>query len=292
MKKTEEKPVKITKALIDSVLRSKRWMLRRSNDGVACSSDANGFQWRPIGVWTVAPDWNRAPNCGGGLHGNGPSTNPSECHWTSGKRLEFCETGSEKVFVDGPGGKIKCKKARILLVNELPKGIKFVGSLDLIGTQITELPEGLHVGGYLYLIGTQIKALPEGLHVGGSLYLSGTQITELPEGLHVGGSLYLSGTQITELPEGLHVGGYLYLSGTQIKALPEGLSVGGYLYLIGTQIKALPEGLHVGGYLDLSGTQITELPEGLHVGGDLHIQDCKNLKGMPKNYTVEGKIYK
>ena len=183
-----EKPVKITKALIDSVLRSKQWILRRSDNGVS----HHGFKWASIGCWTVAPDWNKKNECGGGLHGNGPSTAPDECNWSSGTLLEFCEIGAEHVSIGGPHGKIKTKRARILLINELPEGLKkFVGSLDLQGcTGITSLPAGLkEVNGSLDLQGTGITQLPEGLHVGGYLDLHGTKIKEIPKDLKVDGEV-------------------------------------------------------------------------------------------------------
>ena len=169
MKKEKvEKPVKITKALIASVLRSKRWMLRRSKDGVS----HGGFEWSPIGCWTTAPDWKPTNECGNGLHGNGPNTSPGECYWNTNKgtRLEFCEIGSERVSINGRNGKMKVKRARVLLVNELPEGFKKIaGSLDLRGTGITSLGN-LKSAGYLDLQGTGITELPKSLKVKEKIY--------------------------------------------------------------------------------------------------------------------------
>ena len=170
MKKEKvEKPVKITKALIASVLRSKRWMLRRSKDGVS----HGGFEWSPIGCWTTAPDWKPTNECGNGLHGNGPNTSPGECYWNTNKgtRLEFCEIGYERVSINGRNGKMKVKRARVLLVNELPEGFKKIaGSLDLSGTGITSLGNLESVAGSLDLHGTGITELPKSLKVKDKIY--------------------------------------------------------------------------------------------------------------------------
>ena len=42
------------------------YMLRTMDDDL-CGYE--GFQWRNDGEWTIAPDWDPAPVCGGGLHG-------------------------------------------------------------------------------------------------------------------------------------------------------------------------------------------------------------------------------
>ena len=187
--------------LVKQALETGKWMLRRSNDGTSYG----GFQWKPVGEWTEAPDWDPMPCCGGGLHGSAPE---AWGYFTDYPSLDFCITDGERVSVGDD--KIKVPRAMILLRNALPEGLMVRGSLDLRGTQVTTLPEELTVGGSLNLSGTQITALPEGLTVGGSLDLSGTQITALPEGLTVGGSLYLSGTQITALPEGAVVEGKIF----------------------------------------------------------------------------------
>jgi len=191
-------------AMVKEAVRTGDWMLRRSDNGKSVSTQANGFQWAPIGEWTEAPDWDPLPRRGGGLHGCGPQ---SSGYYTNGRDIDFCAV-EEVVDIDGE--KIKCRRAVVLLRNTLPEGLSVGGSLYLRGTQISALPEGLSVGGYLNLYGTQISALPEGLSVGGSLDLYGTQISALPEGLSVGGYLYLRGTQISALPEGLSVGGSIY----------------------------------------------------------------------------------
>ena len=164
-------------ALIEKAINSGSWMIRRTNsDGTSY----NGFRWNPIGEWTEAPDWNQKPCCGGGLHGNGPN---STGFWGDGARIDFCIIED---IVDIDGEKIKCRRAMILMSNQLPDGLSVGGDLCLEGTQITQLPDGLSVGGSLDLRGTQITQLPDGLSVGGYLYLRGTQLTQLPDGLSVG----------------------------------------------------------------------------------------------------------
>ena len=49
---------------------------------------------------------------------------------------------------------------RMDLLNHFLMNKKFVGNLDLRGSQITKLPEGLKVGGSLDLHGTQITTVP------------------------------------------------------------------------------------------------------------------------------------
>ncbi len=268
--------MKITKVYINKVVKKGNWIIRRSDNG----KSHGGFVWQPLGEWTEAPDWNPSLECGGGLHGNGPKTSPSECHWSDGSRLEFCEVGPEFVRVYGkPDGKIKCRKARILMINALPDGLKVGGSLYLRGcTGLTALPEGLKVGGDLDLRGcTGLTALPDGLKVSGYLDLSRcTGLTALPDGLTVGGDLDLSRcTGLTALPKGLTVGGALYLSYcTGLTALPKGLTVGWSLYLSGC-------------------TGLTALPKGLTVGGALYLSYCTGLKNVPGTLPgVKGRIYK
>jgi hypothetical protein len=199
--------MKITKKHIAAVVKKGNWILRRSNNG----KSYNGFVWQPIGEWTVAPDWDPRAECGGGLHGNGQKTDSENCFWTTGSRLEFCEIGEKFVTIGGSTGKIKCERARILLINSLSAGLQVGGRLDLSGTGITKLPVDLHVGGSLDLRDTGITKLPANLRVGGYLDLSGTGIAKLPADLRVGGWLNLYNTKITALPADLLVGGSLYL---------------------------------------------------------------------------------
>ena len=138
------------------------WMIRTDNDG----EGYGGFRWAPIGEWTECPIWSSATkaDCGsGGLFGQGPG---GYGHAQSGTRFVFCETGPERVIIDGD--KVKVRRARILYVGAdafdaliFVTGGIFPGWLDLSGCT---LPEGLAlpqtVGGWLDLSGC---TLPEGL---------------------------------------------------------------------------------------------------------------------------------
>jgi len=71
----------------------------------------------------------------------------------------------------------------------------------------------------------------------------------------------------------------------------EQLRVKGDLDLQGEDIQQLPDGLHVKRDLLLNATPIKKLPKGLRVGGNLELQDCENLKSLPKDLIVRGKIW-
>jgi hypothetical protein len=172
-----------------TAVKSGDYIIRADDNGKAY----NGFEWRQKGRWTTAPDWDKTPTCGNGLHGQGPEAGG---FMGDGNRLVFCKTKGQRVKVGSD--KIKVKSAMILLINELPPGLKFESDLNISYTDIKKLPDNLSVGGYLDLEGTQITSLPDNLSVGGYLDLRGTQITSLPDNLSVGGSLYLEGTQITK----------------------------------------------------------------------------------------------
>ena len=48
--------------------------------------------------------------------------------------------------------------------------------------------------------------------------------------------------------------------------------------------------LYVSGKLDLSFTKITSLPEGLYVGKNLFLNNCYDLKSLPKGLKVGGGV--
>ncbi len=143
----------ITKKHIREVVAKGNWMIRADNNGISASPSAKGFRWKENGEWTIAPDWNLLNQCGGGLHGQ--DKNWGGC--ILGSRLVFCETSGKKILLND---KIKVRRARILMIEELPK-ILFMRNLNLSGCT---LPEGLKlpesVGGSLDLRGC---TLPEGL---------------------------------------------------------------------------------------------------------------------------------
>src|SRR3990167_9017162 len=118
---------------VKAAVKNGNWIIRGDNEGVSASSDANGFKWNSVGEWTEAPDWNEKPECGGGLHGQDKDFGGFIC----GKRLVFCDT--EGAHIPIGGNKVKVRRARILLINELPALPNCI-SLDVSWTPITEIP--------------------------------------------------------------------------------------------------------------------------------------------------------
>jgi hypothetical protein len=143
------------------------WMLRLSKNGISYG----GFTWAPVGEWTEAKDWDPTPNCGGGLHGQGPEAHG---YGHKGTRYELCETGPERVIVDCD--KVKVRTARIIAVD--------VGALSALAYLCTDglfpgalnlsewdhpLPASLQsIGGYLNVRGYQ-HPLPASLQVKGKV---------------------------------------------------------------------------------------------------------------------------
>ena len=138
--------------VIERARQTGKWFLRRSDAG----SSHEGFQWSPVGEWTEAPDWNESDRCGGGLHGNDSET--TDCWWSDGNDLDFCVYDGPMVRIGGKGGKIKIRRAMVVLRNEFPPWLtEWSGSLDLENTGITYLGYLQSVGGWLDLRGTGIK---------------------------------------------------------------------------------------------------------------------------------------
>ena len=190
-------------AKINLALSTGMWMVRRSNKG----KSYGGFLWAPIGEWTEAPDWNPRPECGGGLHGNGPE---SSGYWGEGNRFDFCII-EDAIAIDDQ--KIKCRRAMILC-HTFPEKLKiFKGDVYLRGCTLSEgfkMPDS--IGGDVNLRG---RTIPEGF--------------KMPDS--VGWYVDLRGCTIPEgfkMPDS--VGGYVNLGGCTI---PEGFkmpdSVGGYV---------------------------------------------------------------
>jgi len=215
------------KTAVKKALKRGNWIIRADRDGIS----HGGFRWQPVGEWTEAPDWRSDGECGGGLHGQDRDHGG---HIPLGvTRLVFCETDGEHIPVGCD--KVKVRRARILLVDELPSGLVVNGNLNLSDcTGLRSLPAGLEVRGSLDLYDcTGLRSLPDDLTVGGSLGLARcTGLTALPDGLKVGGGLDLTEcTGLRSLPKDLTVGGNLYLfpcSG--IKSLPKGIKVKGKIY--------------------------------------------------------------
>lgn len=134
---------------VESAVKTGNWIIRADNDGVS----HNGFKWSGIGEWTESPDWNEEPECGGGLHGQ----DANHGGYIKGTRLVFCDTEGKHVPIGSD--KIKVRRARILLINELPE-LPACKELDVSDTNITELPE-LPACESLDVHGTKITELPE-----------------------------------------------------------------------------------------------------------------------------------
>ena len=122
--------MKITQKHINKVVKKGNWIVRTDIDG----KSYNNFQWGRVGEWTEAPDWNESPICEGGLFGQDKDYY-GFCK--KGTRFVFCETDGHHVSINNE--KVKVRRARILLVNQFPKGFKFSGSLYLSGCK---LPDG------------------------------------------------------------------------------------------------------------------------------------------------------
>lgn len=118
----------LTKKEIDSLIKSGNWLIRFDNEGIC----HGGFKWLPMNQWTIAPDWNDRPECGGGLHGQSPA---GAGYCQSGTRMILAETQGKRVVIDK--NKVKVQKAKIIAINEdipveiLNKLAKHGGSLDL-----------------------------------------------------------------------------------------------------------------------------------------------------------------
>jgi hypothetical protein len=224
----------LDKAIVNAV-KSGNWMIRCENDGgLSPSPNAKGFKWKPIGQWTIAPDFNSRPVCGGGLHGQGFEAGGDII---KGKYLVFCETRGERIVINN--NKIKVKSARRLLVGKLPDGLTFKSSLNLSGCDLKGIKLPDSVGGSLYLSGCDLKGIKLPDSVGGYLNLSGCDLKGIKLPDSVGGSLNLSGCDLKGIKLPDSVGGSLYLSGCDLKGIKLPDSVGGYLDLSGCDLKGI-----------------------------------------------------
>ncbi|MFX1537497.1 MAG: hypothetical protein ACFFDI_25090, partial [Promethearchaeota archaeon] len=128
---------------VKKAIETGNWMIRTENKGgISPSSDAKGFKWKPIGKWTIAPDWLPTQNCGHGLHGQAPEAGGYNA---GGKYIVFCETRGNRVIIGDD--KIKVEKARRLLVGKLPDGLIFKSSLALSGCDLKGITLPQRVGG-------------------------------------------------------------------------------------------------------------------------------------------------
>ncbi len=271
---------------IQKVLDSGNWMVRRSDNGISYG----GFMWEPIGKWTEAPDWHPHPGCGNGLHGNAPHlTGDRNTSWTSGRSVDFCEIDPTDMIL--LGDKIKVRRARILMRNQLPEGLVFEGDMYLTKTDIKKLPKNLEVRGNLTLTAAyNITKLPAGLKVIHSLNIDSTMITTLPKDLEVGEKFNGEGSCLRKIPNGVRIGGAIYLRRSKIEKLPDGMQVNGDLNLSITKIEKLPDGMQVHGDLGLSYTPIKKLPDTLIVRRGINLRRSL-IQELPENLLVPSFLY-
>ena len=176
------------KNAIQDALKKGNWIIRADNDGEAYG----GFRWNGVGEWTTAPDWNPAPECGGGLHGQ----DITHGGYVTGKRVVFCDTKGRHVVVGDD--KVKVKAARILCIG-LPKIKKIKGSLSLRGCDLKGLTLPQTIGGSLYLSGCDLKGITLPQTIGGWLDLSGCDLKGLTLPQTIGGWLDLRGCDLSQI---------------------------------------------------------------------------------------------
>lgn len=143
----------------------------------------------------------------------------------------------------------------------LQAGLKFQGTLDISGTDLTELPRDLIVTGHLIANDTRLSELPDGLVVRGNVELRRSEIRRLGNAVKVNGNMDLAGSRMMLLPTGLSVGGSLDLSNTKIWVLPNGLRVGNTLDISNTDVSALPEDISVRVQIKMYRTGVETLPD-------------------------------
>lgn len=146
----------------------------------------------------------------------------------------------------------------------LQNGMKFEGTLNISGTDLTELPRDLIVTGHLIANDTCLSELPPGLKVRGNVELRRSQIRRLGDAVKVNGNMDLSGSRMMILPNGLTVGGSLDLSNTKVWKLPSGLRVGHTLDISSTDISEIPEDIIVRVKLTMYRTDVETLPDSIN----------------------------
>jgi len=195
---------------IDRLIKSGKWMIRTDNNG----ESYKGFTWKPLGQWTIAPDWDELPRCGGGLHGQNDTA--FGCA-TDGRRLVLCEI-DQMVVIDKD--KVKTNKAKIVAINtEIPPQFLTKVSIDLRGCDLKGITLPQSIGGYLYLRDCDLKGITLPQSIGGYLDLSGCDLKGITLPQSIGGSLYLSGCDLKGITLPQSIGGSLDLSGCDLKGI-------------------------------------------------------------------------
>lgn len=269
-----------------SIAKYKHWMVRFDNDG----ESYNGFKWNPVGEWTVAPDWDPKPVCGGGLFGQGPGGFGLV---KAGTRFVFCET-TEPVVVNG--AEVKVEAARIVAVDEEAwkllaevTGGVFPGSLNLSRYRKL-IPESITgCGGYCILRDYNHELPNNFTHCDGDLLLRGYR-RRLPKGFwSCDGDLFLNDHR-HRLPNSfIYCGGIAHLQGYRYK-LPRsfqscgGLQLGGYNHRLPTSFTHCDGVLLLGGY-------IQQLPDSFtYCGGRLDLWGYKHE--LPVNFKANKGVWR
>ena len=153
--------------------------------------DEANFVWEPVGEWTEILNYKPDTERDNGIFGQDKNFGGKH---TPGRKLLFCEIDPKSDYLSF-GDEVKVKKARILLVNELPEGLIVGGDLDLSNTDLESLPSKLIVGGSLDIRGTKIKEFSYLLIVVGDMIIGQKE----PENLFVNVDNFNLNLSIAEL---------------------------------------------------------------------------------------------
>ena len=149
---------------IEEVVRKGNWIICIDDEK---KLDEANFVWEPVGEWTEILNFKPDTERDNGIFGQDKSFGGKH---TPGRKLLFCEIDPKSVYLPF-GDEVKVSKARILLVNELPKELIAGGDLDLSDTDLEALPSKTIVGGTLDIRGTKIKEFPYLLIVAGDVII-------------------------------------------------------------------------------------------------------------------------
>lgn len=141
--------------LAAEAVKNGNWIIRRDADG----KSYRGFRWNKPGEWTEAPDWNPEFICGGGLHGQDKHYGGASENY--GNRLLFCETDGPHIPISYD--KVKVRRARILLVNELPRNIQAQELYIRNCPKLNVLPDNLQVHELSIRDCHKLKSLPSNI---------------------------------------------------------------------------------------------------------------------------------
>lgn len=175
--------------------------------------------------------------------------------------------------------------------------------LSIRDTQIREIPKDIHVDEVyvedsplevlpdkwnvrnLVLKGTLLKSLPKRLRVGGFLDISNTPIREIPADC-VAGTLIAGSPELKKLPDNWRVEKCVFLRGCpSLTYLPKNLTIGEELHISGPGVKEIPASLRVES-LHVANGSIEKLPDNWSLPGSLVLENCPQLKRLPKGLSI------